>query len=361
MRANAYAVIMAGGKGERFWPLSTSCRPKQLLSLVGNSPLVTQAVDRMKGLIPPQRIFVITSSALAAVTRKAVPSLPPANIVGEPVPRDTAAVCALGCALVKARDASAALCILTADHAIGDIALFRRTLEAAFDSAMQDDVLVTIGMRPTAPSTGYGYIEVGGRLPRRRGIEFTRAKRFVEKPDLKTARRYIASGRFRWNSGMFVWSVASFMKALAAHQPRLHAMAERISDCVGSRGFAARMRDEYARLDRISVDYAVMEKARNIVMATGTFAWDDVGSWAALQAHLPSDGAGNAIAGACEQIDSSGNIVVSGGRLTALLGVVGLVVVQAPGATLVCARDRAQDVKKLVATLRSSGRYDRLL
>lgn len=361
MLDKAYAVIMAGGRGERFWPLSTAKHPKQVLSLVGDKPLIAMALNCLKGLIPPSRIIVITSADLVAVTRKAAPALPAGNVIGEPVGRDTAAVCALGLALVKARDPQGAFCVLTADHVIGDRPTFQRTLREGFSLAMAEDLLITIGIKPTSPHTGFGYIEVTRPLARKSGIAFFAAKRFVEKPNRKTAERYLASGRFFWNAGMFIWSVESLERALQRHAPLLARLSDRMLKVAGRKGFYPCLKKEYGRLDKISVDYALMEKADNIAMARGAFAWDDVGSWPALENHFGKDKAGNLLLGQCAVIDSVGNLVFSRERLTALIGVKDLVVVHAGKATLVCAKDRAQDVKKMVQILAASGKYGHVL
>ncbi len=361
MKDNTYAVVMAGGKGERFWPLSTSRRPKQILSLVGSKPMLAMAVGYLRGLIPPRRIIVITSSDLVAITRRTLPGVPPANIIGEPFGRDTAAACALASAIVGARTPDGCLCMLTADHVIRDIPLFQGTLRESFDFAQSNDVLMTIGMKPVFPSTGFGYIEVGGPVRHRGKARLFKARRFVEKPDPATARRYIGTGRFYWNAGMFVWSVSSFQKALADHRPQLLEMAGRMQRVVGKPSFYGRLRKEYSGLEKISVDYAIMEKAKNIVMTEGAFRWGDVGAWSALADHMDSDKSGNVMVGACEAIDSANNVVVSRDRLTALVGVKDMVVVQAGGATLVCSKDKSQDVKKMVHLLRKKGKYRRLL
>jgi mannose-1-phosphate guanylyltransferase len=361
MLDRAYAVIMAGGKGERFWPLSTSKHPKQLLSLVGNKPLIAMAVGYLRGLIPPERIIVITSADLVSATHKAAPQLLRANIIGEPLGRDTAAVCALGSALVQAQDPKGAFCILTADHIIKDVSVFQRTLREGFSLAMAQDVLVTIGIRPTFPHTGFGYIEAGPPWKRKNKVFFAGAKRFVEKPDRRTAERYLASGRFFWNAGMFIWSVDSFQRALEQHAPPLLRMAKRMRKAVGCGDFKASLDREYRKLQKVSVDYAVMEKADNIVMARGSFRWDDVGSWPALENHFEKDEEDNLLLGVCKALDSTGNLVVSNERLTALIGVKDLVVVQAGEATLVCAKNRAQDVKKMVQLLAASGRHRDIL
>jgi len=358
---NTYAIIMAGGKGERFWPLSTSAHPKQVLALVGDRPMLAMTVEYVKDLIPPERVLIITRSDLVEVTREAVPALPAENVIGEPVGRDTAAACALGSALVKAKCPDGAFCILTADHVIGQLDLFRSTLQNGLQFALENDVLITIGMRPSFPSTGFGYIEAGEKIDCPGNLSCFRARRFVEKPDQETAEQYLAAGTFCWNSGMFIWSVNAFQKALGKCSPGLMKMAERMESVAWTPEFPGRLAEEYASLDKISVDYAIMEKADNIVMVQGEFAWDDVGSWPALANHREPDSSGNTILGTCETLEASDNIVVSHDRLTALIGVKDLVVVHSGNATLICPRDRAQEVKAMVQQLRAKGQYDKLL
>jgi mannose-1-phosphate guanylyltransferase len=361
MDTHLYAMIMAGGKGERFWPLSTSRTPKQVLSLVGGKPLIQLAVERLEGLIPPERVLVVTGADLAEPIRANAPDLPPENVIGEPMPRDTAAACALGMAAVSARDPDGVLCVLTADHVIGDHAVFHATLQDAARVAREQKALVTIGIPPAHPSTGFGYIEGGEPVPFEGQTEFVKARRFVEKPDAAAAQAYIDSGTFCWNSGMFVWTVATFREALARHCPALKTMAQRMTPLFGGADFAAALEREYAGLAKISIDYAVMEQAGNIIMARGAFSWSDVGTWPALEDHFPKNEDGNVILGHGEVVDAEHNVVVSHERLTALVGVRDLVVVQAEGATLICHKDRAQDVKTMVRKLAERGTYDALL
>ncbi|HMO05652.1 MAG TPA: sugar phosphate nucleotidyltransferase [Kiritimatiellia bacterium] len=356
-----YAVILAGGRGERFWPLSTAKRPKQLLSLVAEKALLAQAVDRLEGLIPHERVLVVTNQDLVEATRRAAPYLPPENVVGEPVGRDTAPAVALSAALVKARDPQGVFCILTADHVIGNLDVFRATLADALGIAARKDVLITIGIQPTEPATGYGYIQLGDSVPSGTSTSFAKARRFVEKPDLTTAQAYVASGDYVWNSGMFIWSVASIEKALLQHRPGIGAIIETISTAARAGHLDAVLKEMFASVEKISIDYAVMEKADNIIAARGTFAWDDVGSWTALENHFPKDPAGNTLIGTCETLDAANNIVFSRDHLTALLGVNNLIVVQSEGVTLVCPRDRAQDIKQMVVLLRGKGTYHEVL
>ncbi|MFA5688930.1 MAG: sugar phosphate nucleotidyltransferase [Kiritimatiellales bacterium] len=356
-----FAVIMAGGRGERFWPLSTSQHPKQLLALVGDQPLIAQAVERLNGLVPPENIFVVTNADLMDATRAAAPMLPPENIVGEPVGRDTAAAVACGGALVAAKNPEAVFAVLTADQVMGDLDVFRATLRGGMELAQQNDILVTIGIQPAFPSTGFGYIESGEDFSTVENVEFRKAVRFVEKPDEERARRYLATGRFYWNSGMFIWSVKSLQKAFAAHCPEMKILMDELIPFAVRGEIFAGLKKTYPALKKISVDYALMEKADNIVMACGTFAWDDVGSWPALEAHFPQDAGGNTLIGECKQIDSKNNIIYSKDRLTAVIGAENLIVVQADGVTLVCPRDRAQDIKQMVTALREKGSFEELL
>jgi len=359
--AGRYAVIMAGGKGERFWPLSTSTHPKQLLALVGDKPLIAQAVDRLEGLVPPENVFVVTNAELVDATRAAAPLLPPENIVGEPIGRDTAAAVACGGALVKAKDENGVFAVLTADQVMGDLDVFSATLKGGMDLAEQNDVLVTIGIEPTFPSTGFGYIESGDTFASAEKVEFRKAVRFVEKPDEATATEYLSTGKFYWNSGMFIWSVASLEKSFGAHCPEMLELMDQLTGYAQKGQVTEGMNATYPDLGKISIDYALMEKADNIVMACGTFAWDDVGSWPALESHFEQDDCGNTKIGQVETLNADGNIVFSKDRLTAVIGVKDLIVVQADGVTLVCPKDRAQDIKQMVVELREKGSFDELL
>jgi len=359
--AGRYAVIMAGGKGERFWPLSTSKHPKQLLALVGDKPLIAQAVDRLDGLTPPENVFVVTNADLIEATQQAAPMLPAENVVGEPIGRDTAAAVACGGALVAAKDPDGVFAVLTADQVMGDLDVFKATLRCGMDLAAQNEILVTIGIQPASPSTGFGYIESGEDFGEAEGIQFKKAVRFVEKPDEATAQGYIDSGTFFWNSGMFIWSVPTLGKAFAEHCPEMKELMDELTEYATRGEIFQGLEKTYPTLGKISIDYALMEKADNIVMACGTFAWDDVGSWPALESHFPKDDGGNTLIGTCEQIDSKNNIIVSKDRLTAVIGAENLVVVQAEGVTLVCPKEKAQDIKKMVSKLLENGSYQDLL
>ncbi len=350
---HAYAIIMAGGKGERFWPLSTERHPKQLLSLAGGKALILQAVDRLDGLIPPERILIVTNESLVPAIRRMLGDDNPIGILGEPVGRDTAAAIAAGAAWIKHRDPDAVFCVLTADHIIGNLPVFRKTIATGLTICSANDVLMTIGIPPSEPSSAYGYIEIGETWRKENGVAFCHALRFVEKPDRAKAEEYMATGRYFWNSGMFIWSLRAIQQAFSEFRPVLAGKIDDWAACADDIAFQDALEKDFPALEKISIDYAVMEKAQNIIVCRGEFAWDDVGSWPALESHLPIDPDGNAVQGDMEAVDSKRNIVVSDGRLTALVGVNDLIVVQADSATLICDKSRAQDIKTLVAKLRT--------
>lgn len=347
---NAYAIIMAGGSGERFWPLSTPERPKQFVSLFGGKPLIRHAADRLEGLIPPERTLVITSKRFVSLTRKVLPSIPSDNVIGEPCRRDTAAAVACACGLVKRLGGPDAVgCILTADQLMEPAGKFRRALKDAITAAEKTSAIVTMGIVPDYPATGFGYIESGELLKLGTKTEFRKVRRFVEKPDEKTAKRYLASGRFSWNSGMFIWKASVMEDAFREFAPDI---AELIGVVAHARSVSTVLQKIYPKLRATSVDYAVMEKARDVVVAKSEFAWDDVGSWFAIPKHFPSDANGNTRLGRTAVLDARDSIIVSdNAHVTAVVGLKDVVVVHTPSATLVCAKDRVQDVKKLVKSL----------
>ncbi|MBQ7252075.1 MAG: mannose-1-phosphate guanylyltransferase [Kiritimatiellae bacterium] len=357
-----FAVVMAGGKGERFWPLSRAARPKQLLALTGGKPLVAEAVDRLSGLIPEENIVIVTNAALVAPIKEILGEGSRVGVVGEPVGRDTAAAVAAGAAWCARRAEDGVMCVLTADHLIGDLDVFRATLRGAMAFAAAEDALLTLGIAPREPATGYGYIHRGEEsrpLPGGEG-EVCKVERFVEKPCREKAEAYLAEGGYFWNSGMFVWSLRSLAAALARHCPEKADCFARWKEARDDAAYLAMLEKDYPGLEKISVDYALMEKADNVWVVPGRFSWDDVGSFPSLAKHIPDDGAGNAVLGAVEALGSAGNVVLSEGRLTALVGVEDLVVVQAEGVTLIARKDRAEEIKKLLAQLREKGGYEKL-
>jgi len=357
-----YVVIMAGGRGERFWPASRHSTPKHLLPIVGETPMLTQTVERVLGVAPRENIFVITTQAQLAGVRAACPQLPVENLVAEPMGRDTAAATGLAMLLVQQRDPQAAFAMLPADHVIHDVREYQTLLNAAFAAAESADVLVTLGIKPTEPATGFGYIEQAGPWKNVAGREVISVKRFVEKPDLATAQEYLASGRYLWNAGMFVWRVPVVEAGLKTHAPELHAGLVALGQAAVRDGWARALAAAYPHLKKISVDYALMEKSSNVVVVPATCDWDDVGAWPAIANHFPKDAAGNVLRGLAMVEGGANNIVVArDGHLTAVVGASDLVVVTTADATLVCPRDKAQEIKALLKRLEADAEKKKFL
>ena len=312
--------------------------------------MLAQTVARLEGLVPPEKVFVVTNREQREATLEACPHLLPEQVVGEPMGRDTAAAVGLAALLVKRASEDAVFAMLPADHVIERTTGFREVLRTAFEAAARDEILVTIGVRPAEPATGYGYVQRGDLQREVEGRSVYQVKRFVEKPDLDTARGYLESGDYFWNAGMFVWRPEIILDALAGHAPELReGLIELENRWNGGENLDGCMEDVYPRLPKISIDYAVMEKADNVVMVESDFDWDDVGEWPAVGRHFPADDAGNVARGDVVVLDSSDNLVISPkGRLTALLGVKDLIVVETENATLVSHRSKAQEVKRLV-------------
>ncbi len=356
-----YIVIIAGGKGERFWPQSRAACPKHLLPVVGEKPLLAQTLDRVKPLAPAKNIFVITSAVQAKAVRAVCKGIPSANVVVEPMGRDTAAAVGLAAALVGARDPNGVFAILPADHVIHDSKAYQADLAAAFAAAAADDVMVTIGITPTEPATGFGYIQIGdawkkfgsGRAQR----PVSRVRRFVEKPKLETAQQYLASGDYLWNAGMFVWSVPVVNAAFAAHAPELDSGLKKIRAAFAAgKSLETTLKKIYPALPRISVDYALLEKSANVVVLPSTFDWDDVGAWPAVPKHFTPDAAGNVTRGLAIVEQGKNNLVFSDAKskhLVTVLGADDLIVVHTPDATLVAPKSKAQEIKALLKRVES--------
>jgi mannose-1-phosphate guanylyltransferase len=358
-----YVVILAGGKGERFWPLSRRRTPKQLLPIVGESPMLAQTVSRVASIVPRANLYIITNTDQADAVRRVCPGLPRKNVIAEPVGRDSAAAVGLAMEIVAARDPKGVFAILPADHVIPDAPRFRADLRAAFAAAEAAPVLVTIGIKPTEPNTGYGYIRASRRSWKAGGRTVRVVEKFVEKPDLATAKRYIATGGYFWNAGMFAWSVETIRGAFEKHAPGLMAGLSPVRAALkNGRSLQGALGRAYPNLERISVDYALLEKASNVVVLAASFAWHDVGSWSAVARHRKADQAGNVRRGRAVIEEGRRNIVVGDeDHLTAVFGVDDLVVVHTPDATLVCPRDRAQDIKALLKRLASDASAKRFL
>lgn len=339
---------MAGGRGERFWPQSRSAMPKHLLPIVGDRALLVQTIERLLPMIPAERVLIITNRQQAPAIRALCPALPAENIVAEPVGRDTAAAVGLALLLVRRRDPQATFAMLPADHVIHDTVAFRADLESAFAAAEREPLLVTLGISPTEPATGFGYIQRG---PARAGAASVfDVSRFVEKPTLEVAEGYLATGDYLWNAGMFFWRVPVVAEAFARHVPDLWADLGRLDAALtAGQPLEVALDAVYPTLKKISVDFALIEKATNVAVIPAQFDWDDVGAWPAVMRHFPADAAGNVVRGLTAVEQSAGNLVVSSGEhLVAVLGVKDLIVVHTPDVTLVCPKDKAQEIKALL-------------
>lgn len=371
MNQDRFVIIMAGGRGERFWPVSREKSPKQLLKLLGERSFLQQAVDRVTPLVPLENIFVITNAVQAPEVRKQLPRLPKDHVVAEPCGRDTCAAVTLGAALVGARSTTGVMAVLPADHVVGEEKRFQRVLSDSFDLASRGPVIVTIGIKPTEPITAYGYIHLGNELPPPHGVTayktpFYKAERFVEKPNFETALDYVNSGQYRWNAGMFLWSFVTITQGLEKHQaPMAEACQRWFKVATAPAKLAKVLEKDYPELKRISIDYALMEHAQNVVAAHGDFSWDDLGSWTALARHLKADPEGNCAVADFIHVDGARNLVfdarVKHRTPIAIVGLRDSVIVQTDDATLVAHRSQVQKVKELVHKLAAAKEYAHLV
>jgi mannose-1-phosphate guanylyltransferase len=342
-----YALILAGGSGQRFWPISRDALPKQLLRLFGDKTLLEMTVERLDGLVPRENILILTNKQQEAEVRALLPQLPEGNIIAEPEKRDTAPAIALAVGWVVARDPGATMMVLPADHLIQNKAEFKRVLTVAMQTAEAGNALVTVGIKPTWPCPSYGYVERGRRaaLP---GVDdggVYEVVRFREKPNPDLAEHFINQGTFTWNAGMFIWTIPAIFSELSRHCP---ALADFISELRGSKDFMATVARQFGKLPKLSIDYALMERASRVLNVEATFDWDDVGNWTSVGRYLKCDDDGNQHNCAFSQIGAANNLVFSQtGQHVALLGVQDLIVVSAKDALLVTSRAHAENIKKL--------------
>jgi mannose-1-phosphate guanylyltransferase len=351
-----HAVIMAGGVGTRFWPRSRRIRPKQLLPIAGSASMIRMTVDRLRPLLGPDRLWVVTGAEQAAGIRSELPELAADHVIVEPVGRNTAPCIGVAAAVLRAEGAGdEAMAVLASDHVIHAEDRFRDVLRACEAHLAAHDRLLTLGIQPTRPETGYGYIRTGSESETFAAQRFAPVERFVEKPDRASAERLIADGRHLWNSGMFVWRPRRILEELRQHVPGLAAGLERLGDVWGKRDWSQELAAAYAGFPSVSIDYGVMEKAADVWVAPVDIGWNDVGSWASLPELRGTDAAGNVLPAGSHAIDARGNIVESRGKPVVLLGVEDLIVVEEADALLVCRRDRAQEVGKIPERLRQSG------
>jgi mannose-1-phosphate guanylyltransferase len=358
-----HAVILAGGRGTRFWPRSRTRTPKQLLNIVGKDTMLQQTVARLKPLIPAERIWTVTNAEQAAAVRKQVPAAARKRVLIEPMGMNTAV--AIGLAAIHVRHnlgGDALLAVLPADHYVEQPQKYREIVAAALDVARDPGRLVVLGIPPTRPETGFGYIERTGDPIGTKGFPVFAVRRFTEKPELKLAQDYVSSGNYHWNAGMFFWRVSTLLENLKSFLPRTYAALEQLAECIGTKSYERKLRAIYEKLENISVDYAVLEPATRVDGPPRVFVipaevgWSDIGSWAAVYELVAKKTGENVLAGQGHTLDAQGNFLWSPSKFVAAIGVRDLVVVETPDALLICPRDRAQDVGKIVKWLEEEKR-----
>jgi mannose-1-phosphate guanylyltransferase len=352
--AHAYAVVMAGGSGTRFWPLSRRRHPKQLLQLFGHGTLLEQAVERLLPLIPPARIYVYTNELVRNEVYRRLPQIPRAQIVAEPASRNTAPTLGVAAHEILRRDPQGVMVVIPADHVIARPAEFLRVLRAGCEVAAKPGRSVVIGLKPTRPDTGFGYVRVSTRGVRVGGQEIYRVEKFTEKPPLKVARRYVASGRYLWNGGMFIWRASTLLENFARHQPRMADQLAHLAEAGGVRS-AETFRRLFPQFEKISIDYALMEKISDIHAVAADIGWNDVGSWAVVYGLSAKDKEANVRPARSLCLDSRGNMIVAKRSFVVTVGVQDLVIVETEDALLVCAGEHSQEVGKAVQALEKAG------
>jgi len=356
-----HAIVMAGGSGTRFWPASRAGLPKQLLPLAGKKTLLEDTVDRLEGLVPPERLMIVTSERLLPAVRSQLPALPASGLVGEPCKRDTAPCVGLAALLVLQQDPEATMAVMPSDHVIHPAERFREAiLQAAALVEESPGRLVTFGIRPTYPAEGFGYIQQAEKLARPHGTAtVTRVAQFREKPPASVAKEYLAAGNYLWNAGIFVWKAATIIEALAAHQPECLARLETIAAAWNTPQRNAVFAREFAAIKGISIDYAVLEHAADVVVVEAPFGWDDLGGWSAVARQLGGNAEGNTIVGRHLGIDSVRTIVHgSDDHLVVTMGLEDMLVVHTSDATLVANRAHEEAVRRVVAELEKRGWHE---
>jgi mannose-1-phosphate guanylyltransferase len=362
MNQHLYAVIMAGGIGSRLWPRSRTATPKQFLDLLGARTMLQETVDRIEPLIPLERVLVVASRQHEPTVQAQIPDLPAENIVVEPGPRGTAPCIGLAALAAQRRDAEAVMAVFPSDHCIADAAGFRRAIAAAAQVAGQS-YLVTLGITPDQPQTGYGYIQRGAPLPGVADQPVFQVRCFAEKPDAATARAFVDSGEYYWNGGIFIWQAATILAEMAGRLPLLHEQLQRVARAWGSPQHDETLAAAWAQVPRTTIDYGIMEKAERVAVVPLDVGWDDVGNWASLAALVPDDEQGNVVRGGGRPLllDTTGTYVyTTAGRLVATLGLADFIVVDTPDALLICPKDQAQAVRDAVERLKAEGLGDYL-
>ena len=348
------AVIMAGGRGERFWPKSRNSCPKQFLSLTSDGEtMIRKTVNRLRPMVEAEDIFIVTNAAYKDLVKDQLPEVSEENILAEPCARNTAPCIAFAAAVIGRKYDDAIMLVLPSDHLIGYEDIYISTLKKAVAVAEEGKNLVTIGITPTYPETGYGYINFGKEAGSAYEVE-----RFVEKPDLATAKKYLASGKYLWNSGMFVWKISSIMTDLKEFMPDIYEGALRIGESFGTDKFTETLVKEFTAFTSESIDFGIMEKASNIFTIPGSFGWDDVGSWLAVERINETDDDKNYVDGDVITVDSQRTTICGGKRLVAAIGTRDIIIVDTDDVLLVCSKNNTQDVKKVIAQLKERGRNE---
>ena len=348
-----YALIMAGGSGTRLWPRSRGSRPKQLLSLLSERTMLQEACQRIAPLVPDDKIFVVTNEVYTDVVRRQIPQVPTANIIGEPEGHGTAPCIGLSALYLRRLDREAVMAVLTADHYIEKADELRRALAAAAQVA-EEGHLVTLGIEPDRPATGYGYIERAEKLAQVGRHEVYRVEKFTEKPDPATAKAFVESGRYYWNSGMFIWKVSVILREFQKLMPQLYSQLMEIDAALGTAEERAVLERIWPQVENETIDYGIMERAEDVAVIPVDIGWSDVGSWATLYELLPADEEGNVVIGQHIGLDTRDCLIHGSRRLVATIGLENMIVVDTEDALLICPKERAQDVRDLVEKLISS-------
>ncbi|TCW40361.1 mannose-1-phosphate guanylyltransferase [Thermohydrogenium kirishiense] len=346
-------VIMAGGKGERFWPKSRIKMPKQFLKLYGDRTMIQQTVDRLKRLMPIENIFVVTNIDYAGLISDQIPELPTENILIEPMGKNTAACIGLAAIHTERLDRDSIMVVVPSDHVIKDEETYLGVLKTAIEKAKSGDNLVTIGIKTQHPETGYGYInfkKITNEIINNNPVH--KVERFVEKPDYDTAVKYVESGDYLWNSGMFIWKTSTILNAIKEYMPQLYSALNVIKENFDSDELEKILYEEYSKLESISIDYGIMEKAKNVYVVPGDFGWDDVGSWTSIERLYEKDENGNVIKGNVVSVDTKKCIITGSDKLIATLGIEDVIIVDTEDALLICSKDKAQNVKEILKELK---------
>jgi mannose-1-phosphate guanylyltransferase len=351
---NIYAVVMAGGVGSRFWPKSRERSPKQVLEIVGSGSMISNTIARVQSLVPIEKVVVVTNKLQKEIIQQQVPALSPHNVLTEPVGRNTAPCIGLAAKWISYYDADAIMVILPADHVIQNTEEFLRVVKRAAQVAHENDALVTIGIKPTRPEQGYGYIQFDDSAKDNNYTEdcIYRVKTFAEKPNLETAEKFLKSGDFLWNSGMFIWKTKVILKEIENHLPELGEQLKKLEPTIGTDTYQSTLEHVYGVIRSISIDYGVMEKASDVYVAKGDFGWSDVGSWDEVAILTPPDEENNTQRGAVITKDCKNNYIDAGKMAVAAIGIEDLIVVATDDAVLICKKGRSQDVKEIVDYLR---------